>query len=554
MKTDFWVSRLAAALSLCLMASAAIVGQDENGKVSDRFNSLVNAPEVSTTIVISQVYGGGGGTTGTYMFDYVELKNVSNSPQSLNGLVLMYGSATGQFGSSSTNIFALPDVTIAPGKYYLVQTSTAGTGGVALPVSPDVTTTNLNLSGTSGKIALVTTAFASNSCGATATPCTLPNASIIDLVAWGAANNAEGGAPTNGGVAITATDGNVRKNNGCTDTDNNNNDFTIVSGPVPRNSASASTTCAAGVIKRAPGDFNGDGKTDFSIVRPGPGGGAGNLTWWIRHNGPNTVRIQNFGLNSDFILPADYDGDGSDDIAVWRSQTGMTGFWILSSKTGTASFSQFGQPGDDPAVIADYTNDGADDMAIYRPSPTQGYFWIFASSGPYKNRQVAVPWGNSQGGDTALFGDYNGDGYADFTIYRAEGTSQRIWTLFGSADLLNQTFRTEVFGSTTDLFVPGDYDGDGKTDLAVTRFVGTAIRWIYKPSSGAPVAFINWGLNATDLEVHGDYDGDGTTDLAIWRNSGTLAGYYIVRLSGGGVMYEQWGGLAGDTPTIWEFK
>jgi hypothetical protein len=312
-------------------------------------------------------------------------------------------------------------------------------------------------------------------------------------------------------------------------------------------------TDLAGVVRDAPGDFNGDGRTDFSIVRPGPGGSAGSLTWYIRHNGPNTTRFQQFGLNSDFILPADFDGDGSDDITVWRGQGANIGFWILSSKTGTASFNQFGQAGDDPVVIADYTNDGADDMAIYRRGTAQGYFWIWPSSGPYKGRFAAVPWGNDQTGDTALFGDYNGDGFADFTIYRTEGNQQRIWTLFGSADLLNQTFKTELFGGTSYLFVPGDYDGDGTTDLAATRIVGSAIQWIYKPSAGGPVAYINWGASATDLEVQGDYDGDGKTDLAIWRNSGALVGYYIVRLSNGGVMYEQWGS-AGDTPTIWEFK
>lgn len=94
-------------------------------------------PDASTTLVISQAYGGGGGATGTYMFDYVELKNISSVPQSLNGLQLMYGSATGQFGSSSTNIYQLANVTIQPGKYYLVQLSAAGGGGAPLPVTPD---------------------------------------------------------------------------------------------------------------------------------------------------------------------------------------------------------------------------------------------------------------------------------------------------------------------------------------------------------------------------------------------------------------------------------
>ena len=60
----------------------------------------------STTLVISQVYGGGGGTTGTYTNDYVELHNVSGTSQSIAGMSLQYGSSTGQFGSTATNIYA----------------------------------------------------------------------------------------------------------------------------------------------------------------------------------------------------------------------------------------------------------------------------------------------------------------------------------------------------------------------------------------------------------------------------------------------------------------
>ncbi len=225
----------------------------------------VRKPLVSSTIVISQTYGGGGGTTGTYSADYIELKNISATPQSLNGLSLMYGSAAGQFGSSSTNIFALPNITLQPGQYYLVQTGGVGTGGAAFPVMPDSTTTGLSMSGASGKVAL-TNGLAGNSCGATATPCNLPNAQIVDLVSWGAANNAEGGAPTNGGSALNSTQGNVRKGAGCTETDNNNNDFDIITAPVPRNSSSTLNVCGGG---GGPTNPTGIGAANPSSVNPG---------------------------------------------------------------------------------------------------------------------------------------------------------------------------------------------------------------------------------------------------------------------------------------------
>ncbi len=202
----------------------------------------------STTVVISQAYGGGGGATGTYLNDYVELKNISGTTKDISGLQLMYGSATGQFGSSATAIFTFPaSTTIAAGKYVLIQLGSAGTGGSALPVTPDFTTTNLSMSGSSGKVALTTAAFAGNSCGG-ATACIFPNADIIDWVAWGAAGNGtagngEGGTSVNNGVALTSTQGAVRKANGCTETNNNNLDFDVVTAPVPRNSATAASIC-----------------------------------------------------------------------------------------------------------------------------------------------------------------------------------------------------------------------------------------------------------------------------------------------------------------------
>jgi len=196
----------------------------------------------STSVVISQAYGGGGGTTGTYLFDYVELHNVRGISQNISGFSIQYGSATGNFGSTTSNVYTFAANTIIPpGGYLLIQLGTSGTAGVALPVTPDIITTNVVMSGTSGKVALVTNSTPLG-CGA-ALPCILPNALIVDLVSWGTANNGEGGTSVNNGVAITATQGVVRKNNGCTDTDNNNLDFDVVTAPVPRNASSPVVNC-----------------------------------------------------------------------------------------------------------------------------------------------------------------------------------------------------------------------------------------------------------------------------------------------------------------------
>jgi hypothetical protein len=199
----------------------------------------------STTVVISQAYGGGGGSTGTYKFDYVELHNISSSTQSLTGMSLQYGSASGNFGATTSIVYAFPTGTSIPaGGYLLVQLGSAGSAGANLPVAADLVTTNLSMSGSSGKVALVNSTTG-NVCGATATPCSLPNSLYIDVVSYGASNNGEGGTTVNNGTALTSTQGAVRKNNGCTETDNNNADFDVITAPVPRNSASPIFTCGA---------------------------------------------------------------------------------------------------------------------------------------------------------------------------------------------------------------------------------------------------------------------------------------------------------------------
>jgi len=207
----------------------------------------INAFSQSTTVVISQVYGGGGATSGTptYSNDYVELHNVSNVSQDISGWSIQYGSSTGNFGSSASNIYTFgPGSIIQAGKYLLIQFGSNGTVGAAISPTPDSTTTSLNLAAGSGKVALVNNSTPL-ACGANTSTCTLPNSAIVDLVSYGAANNGEGGTTVNDGTALTNTQGAVRKNSGCTDTNNNNADFNVVSNPVPRNSSSAAVNCSA---------------------------------------------------------------------------------------------------------------------------------------------------------------------------------------------------------------------------------------------------------------------------------------------------------------------
>ena len=134
---------------------------------------------ISSSIVISQIYGGGGNSGATLKNDFIELFNRSGSTVSLAGMSVQYTSAAGT-SWQVTNIGG----TLAPGQYYLVQEAVGAGGTVNLP-PPDATGT-ITMSATAGKVALVSgTAALSGAC---------PTAGVIDLIGFGAANCFEGTA------------------------------------------------------------------------------------------------------------------------------------------------------------------------------------------------------------------------------------------------------------------------------------------------------------------------------------------------------------------------
>ena len=221
-------------VSAAAAGDATITATASNG-VKGSANVHVDAPvvvNITGDVVISQIYGGGGNSSATYTNDYVELFNRGDQPQDITGWKIQYGSA----GSSgfSGNIATLPGDVIAPGQHYLVQLTSGGAVGSALP-TPDATGA-INISASSGKVILYTP-------GTTPTGACPSDAGIIDHVAYGTSTNCESAWGNTGNLSNTSAA--YRKNDGCVKGTDNSTDFQVLT-PFARNSASPTKYCNGG--------------------------------------------------------------------------------------------------------------------------------------------------------------------------------------------------------------------------------------------------------------------------------------------------------------------
>jgi hypothetical protein len=254
-------------------------------------------------------------------------------------------------------------------------------------------------------------------------------------------------------------------------------------------------------------DFDGDLSSDLSVFRPSNG------TWYVNRStyGPTAVQ---WGLAGDSLTPADYDGDGLTDVAVWRANgfgdPARSYFFILRSSDGTLQQEQFGRSGDNPAIAGDWDGDGRADVAVYRNGAAAGdpsYIFYRPSASPATNFQ-AVQYGLS--GDEAVRGDFDGDHKLDLAVFRP---SNSVWYISQSS---NSQLVYQNWGTSSDRRVVGDYDGDGKSDVAVFRPSDNT--WYILNSSNGTASYRQWGING-DIIAPGDFNGDGKTEPTVYRPS-----------------------------------
>ncbi len=267
-----------------------------------------------------------------------------------------------------------------------------------------------------------------------------------------------------------------------------------------------------------------------------------NVQWVIHQSGTNTTDTSIIlGTFDDYFVPSDYDGDGRWDPAVWTPGTAAPNSGLLrvrQSSNGLVVSYNIGNADSDPSVVGDYDGDGRADPAVFNFATGN---WRYLG-GPTHSNPVSISLG--QPNDFPNPGDFNGDGIYDFSLQR-QAMGNPLVARFGVA-FNDGTAGTDLtpdiiqnFGMYSFALVPGDYDGDTKTDIAQVNLGGTNIMWRVLQSS---TAFTNnvtqvHGVVATDYTVQGDYDGDGKIDYAIWRPLASSQFRYLPSSGGAEVVF-----------------
>lgn len=297
------------------------------------------------------------------------------------------------------------------------------------------------------------------------------------------------------------------------------------------NSGTSFTTSLSltGMTESAVGwsDYDGDGDLDLAVAgRSNQSGGARPLALLFHNSGTGFIVTNPFPFSYQSALAwGDYDNDGRQDMLMAGSGDTSTNTWLL--RNTPAGFIDVGAPF--PGVVkgalawGDYDNDGWLDVAIAGNHPTGRLFQVWRNvRGSLTNIGADLPGLIDA---SVAWGDFDNDGLLDLAFTGTSLTNLHcdVWRNTGSGFTHFAALTKVTFGSVS----WGDYDNDGWLDLLLTGLASSVpVTDLFRNDGGTN--FIKIAKQIAPLTSvqrssgeWGDFDNDGRLDVAVLGIDGT---------------------------------